>query len=127
MKTDTPLTAFEYLYRDAANYKAFGLVVLRGTSTDGDLTAIQGACEAQTYFIAEQVDIAPLYAQLYEFSGGPTEDDHVFHEFIGLRAATSEDGKPSDTTVAELVRRFQEAGLCWDYTRSRHWDLGPWR
>lgn len=127
MESQTSLTAFEYLYRDAANYKAFGTVVLQGAHTDEDSNAIRNACESQAYFIAEQVSIAPLYAQLYEFSGGPTEDDHVFHEFMGLREASSADGKPSLTTVAELVARFRQAAYCWDYTRSPHWDLGSWR
>ena len=48
MKPGAPLTAFEYLYRDAANYKAYGVVILRGRWTDDDLSVIRETCEAQT-------------------------------------------------------------------------------
>lgn len=127
MKTAIASTAFEYLYRDAANYKAFGTIVLRGSHTDEDSQAIMNACESELYFVAEQVGVAPLYADLYQYSGGPTEDDHVFHEFIGLRAATPADGEPTNAALAELVSSFRATGGCWDYTRSAHWNLDLWR
>ncbi len=120
------LTVFEYLYRDAGNYQAFGKIVLLGTCSPEDAQVIVGACESQRYFIAEQVGIATLYAQLYEFSGGPTEDDHVFHEFVALRQATPDDGSVAETTVDALVDRFRNAAQRWDYTLSPHWDDGIW-
>lgn len=126
METGISFTAFDYLYRDASNYKAFGVIVLQGQYTEEASRAIINACESELYFIAEQVEIAPLYADLYKFSGGPTEDDHVFHEFVGLRESTPADGEPLSVTVAELASRFRSVGGHWDYTRSAHWNLDLW-
>ena len=82
---------FEYLYRDASNYKAWGSLVLRGGFNSSDLKILKSKFEAGSYFIAEQLRIPPLYAELWRYSDGPTMDDHVWHEFSSLRLANEED------------------------------------
>lgn len=126
MASDKALSVFEYMYRDAGNYKAFGKIVLSGAHSADDVQAIASACESQLYFIAEQVGIVPLYEQLYEFSAGPTMDDHVFHEFVTLRDHSAEDGDATGATLESLIHRFHQAAHHWNYALSPHWGFDGW-
>ena len=116
-------SVFEYQYRDGGNYKAWGSVLLEGDASSVDVNALQERLESGEFFIAEQVGVPAVYRDLWEFSGGPTEDDHVWHEFREIRAATPEEvgGKPWGT-VAELVSRFKKVQV-WSEELSPHWDL----
>lgn len=117
-------SVFEYLYRDAGNYKAFGQVMLTGVHTEEDIQAIRDACESGEYFIAEQIHIPALYGELYEYGGGPTVDDHVFHEALLLRDVLAEDPPTAPWgSVAELVASFRDTDGKWDYTLSPHWEI----
>lgn len=83
---------FEYLYRDASNYKACGEILLSGDPSKINIETLRACLESGEYFVAEQVGIPPVYKELWDMSGGPTSDDHALHEFVTLRAA-SEDEK----------------------------------
>ena len=72
-------SVFSYLYRDASNYKAFGLLLLKGTASADDVEIWRQHFESSEFFIAEQLGIPALYAELWAFSDGATEDDHVWH------------------------------------------------
>jgi hypothetical protein len=77
--------AFDYLYRDASNYKAFGTVWFIGTLTGNEQYELMACCDDGEFFVAEQVGIAALYATLFEDGGGPTDDDHAWHLIEGFR------------------------------------------
>lgn len=77
-------TLFNYLYRDAGNYKAFGSVALRGVLTPVERARVLEGLEAGQFFVAEQIGVPPLYGGLYQWSGGPTSDDHCWHEFASF-------------------------------------------
>lgn len=80
-------TLFNYLYRDAGNYKAWGTVALDG-EVDRELwQAALGKLDAGEYFVAEQLDVPPLYDALYKWSGGPTSADHCWHTFVDIEMA----------------------------------------
>lgn len=119
----TSLSIFEYLYRDASNYKAWGTLVLEGDATDADIAALLIQFESGSYFIAEQLGIPPLYSELWAFSSGPTADDHVWHTFHALRTATAQDiAKPIFCTLGELIQKVK-AVTAWDETLSPHWGI----
>jgi hypothetical protein len=61
-------SVFSYLYRDASNYKAFGLLLLKGTASAGDVETWRQHFESGEFLIAEQLGIPPLYAELWAFS-----------------------------------------------------------
>jgi hypothetical protein len=113
-------TVFEYLYRDAGNFKAFGSVLLKGRVSDDNRDAIRSRLESGEFFIAEQVGVPPLYEQLYQWSAGPTESDHCWHEFVGFREI---DGPESSVTyvgdAATFVARFA-AVTGWEESLSPH-------
>jgi hypothetical protein len=115
-------TAFDYLYRDAANFKAFGTIALRGGLSEADQQLIRERLDGGEYFIAEQVGVPPLYEHLYRWSYGPTQSDHCWHEFVGFRMVrTPEANMPTDE-AAGLVGRFRSVSE-WDGRLSRHFEL----
>lgn len=112
---------FEYLYRDADNYKAYGELLLVGNDSQTSSSAIQEACESGELFVAEQIGIPPLYNGLYQWSGGATAADHGFHEFVELRAASAGDADlPLAGSLENLVNRFQGAAGNWSLALSPH-------
>lgn len=111
---------FVYQYRDASNYKAGGMLLLYGASQDVEEDLIRGCCDTETYFVAEQVGVPALCVQLYAFSDGPTDDDHAFHEFQGLRSATAEEiaSLPLWGGLRDLTCRFLRTEGKWDCSLS---------
>lgn len=93
----TPLTAFDYLYRDAGNFKARGTILLRGIMSSDDQKRLVDSLEAEEFFIAEQVAIPCLYDKLFELSDGPTPSDHAWHSFVDCRQVD-----PSETENRQL-------------------------
>lgn len=77
---------FEYLYRDASNYKAWGELLLSGIPSQNDIAALRACLELDVYFVAEQVGIPAVYKELWDLSGGQSSDDHALHEVIALRS-----------------------------------------
>lgn len=114
---------FEYLYRDASNYKVWGTLLLEGVANETDLQVLASKFESGELFIAEQLGIPALYADLWEFSNGPTEDDHVWHTFHALRVVTPDDTRAEVFgSVADLVTKFKSVRE-WNLELSPHWDI----
>ena len=65
-------TAFDYMYRDAVNFKAFGTAILDGHLQPEDKQLIRQRFSSGEFFIAEQVGIPSLYRQLYGVVDPPT-------------------------------------------------------
>lgn len=115
-------SVFNYCYRDAANYKAWGSLLLHGLPSRSDIEDLRRSFDSGEFFIAEQLGIPSLYAELWELSGGPSDDDHVWHTFFELRAATEEEiGARVFDTVENLIAKIR-AVKTWNVTLSPHWD-----
>ena len=122
---DTPneRCVFEYLYRDASNYKAWGEILLSGIPSQSDVAALRACLESEVYFVAEQVGIPAVYKELWDLSGGRTSEDHALHEFVALRVATVSERKtfPLFGELSSLLKTFQSVSK-WDYSRSPNFD-----
>ena len=105
---DATTTAFEYRYRDASNYKVSGLILLSGRLSDTDRALIMGSLEDGEFFVAEQVGVPPLYQALYDLSGGPTEDDHGWHEFIAFAEEVAAGDEPLWGAASDLALKFAD-------------------
>jgi len=81
------------MYRDAGNYKVHGALYLDGRLADFEIDELCSRLEGGEYFIAEQIGVPSLRPQLLFLSDGPTCDDHAWHEFIRIRAATECDNE----------------------------------
>lgn len=104
-------TVFEYMYRDASNYKAFGSVVVKGKLTFKQLEPYLASESEGTEFIPSQVGMKDLQSQLNSY---PSEDDHVWHNIC---SETFEPTKAKPTlgiTADELVSRFRKINKQWD-------------
>lgn len=110
---------FEYVYRDAANYKARGQELLEGTARAGDIETLRAKLECGELFIPGQVGLAPLQQKLWASCGCEPDDelDHLWYEFHELRTATAEDlaSLTCSGTLANLVQAFQSV---------QAWDVG---
>jgi hypothetical protein len=117
-------TLFEYQYRDAANFKAHGSVVLKGALTYDEIETVRSLLSGDGLFIAEQLNIPPLYEHLYQWSGGPTSSDHCWHEFVGIRLIdeTESHFEPIWGEADEFVVRLLTIDE-WDEEFSPHFRL----
>ena len=117
----------EYLYRDAANYKAWGSLLLSGFPSQENIAALRACMESGEYFVAEQVGIPPLYDELWKLSDGPTSDDHALHEFVALRAPSEDEinSLPLFGKLQSLLTVFQ-AVTKWDYSLSSNFETCFW-
>ena len=111
---------FEYMYRDAGNWKTFGSLLLVGEASASQET-LRECLDWSDLFVAEQVGITPLYEAHYASCGdGPSDLDHAYHEFIELRAATDTDFNvlKISGSLDDLVGRMKMAAGHWDVTLS---------
>ncbi|TVO50477.1 hypothetical protein [Denitromonas halophila] len=113
---------FEYLYRDAGNFKAHGALLLEGVLSDVDIALLRGRLDGGEFFIAEQIGVPTLYQQLWdECDCEPSDEmDHVWHEFGEIRLASADDlavlprwGRANDFKMQLLrIRRWDETLSC---------------
>lgn len=113
-------TMFEYLYRDAGNFKAFGSLALEGRIYDADSESIIAKLDGGEFFIAEQIGVPPLYEQLYQWSDGPTASDHCWHEFVGFREIDDPEHYPNGGSAREFAGRLSSLNG-WDLSLSPHY------
>lgn len=109
-------TIFEYMYRDAGNWKTYGALLLNGDA-QGVRESLRECFEWADLFVAEQVGIPPLCAEHFAACGeGPSDLDHAYHEFVDLRAATDAEvaSMPVAGSLDELVARIRAAAGQWD-------------
>jgi len=117
-------TLFEYQYRDAGNFKVRGEIALEGVADPENWKHALKSLE-DDLFIAEQLDIPPLYAKLYQWSGGPSAADHCWHEFVALKVvehSETDRRTPRAGTAAEFVRRLAAVSE-WQGALSPHFAL----
>ena len=112
-------TVFEYMYRDAGNFKTVGSVVLSGQDACAE-SAIRASLEWSDQFVAEQVGVPALCEEHWDAVGeDPSDLDHAFHEFLGLRQPNKSDlAQPVWGALDVLVRRMQACAGKWDVTLS---------
>jgi len=76
--TDLNNIKFNYLYRDASNYKNFGSIIFHNPnnlSIDDVENIIRSQLIDGEYFYARKLNIPELFFEI------PNSDDHEFHEF----------------------------------------------
>ncbi|MFZ1391641.1 MAG: hypothetical protein WAS23_08655 [Dokdonella sp.] len=116
---------FEYMYRDAGNWKTFGETLLVGEFCESLAVEIWLLLGADGFFVAEQIGVPALQPEHHRTYGGSSDLDHAFHQFCGLRAATPDESRRSTvsgqlTSVADAIRKAEGE---WDCARS---PLGRW-
>ena len=121
--TQQVLTRVNYLYRDAANYKQFGSVLLDGTLSEEDREIVGACLDSDGTFIPEQIGWPHPGKQMTSW---PDEDDHCWAELdvedsgtfevIDLPAART--GETVLSTVDVWVNQMIETkSIGWDDAR----------
>lgn len=122
---DAVCSTFEYLYRDAGNFKTYGAMLLSGDAVAAR-EFIRACLEVEDLFVAEQVGVPSLCAQHWNDCGAePSDLDHAYHEFVDLRPATEEEQAllPVVSSLEDLLARFRGAAGRWDVALSPNCDL----
>src|SRR3546814_21189987 len=117
-------TVFEYMYRDAGNFKTEGRLLLSGMDPEAE-AVIRGCLEWGDQFVAEQVGVPALCEDHWDSVGeDPSDLDHAYHEFVCLRPADRDDRVlPEWGALGTLVARMQAAAgkgdvkLSWEERR----------
>lgn len=123
-KTRMDLTVFEYLYRDAGNFKTWGKLLLSGEASDAE-DRVRRCLEWGDQFVAEQIGVPSLCNEHWEAVGeGPSNLDHAFHEFAAFwPVAKDERSLPVWGSLSELLDRMEKAARRWDVALSPNCDL----
>ncbi len=109
---------FRYLYRDAGNYKKFGIVVFANPeqlSPEALEMELRQVFWEDDLFIASQIRVPEVF--LYS-DGKPSSDDHCFHEFGGLltteETANDKHNRSIREFLAEVTREDQRGWKIFD-------------
>jgi len=98
---------FEYLYRDGANYKNWGQVIVAGspeqTIDELEQRIRQNLIDGE-FFVAEDIPLPTLY-----FSSGDVDLDHGWHEYSSL--ASTECSPTTSVSIEEIITRLAHS-LC---------------
>lgn len=115
----------EYQYRDAANWKTHGQVLLLGPATAAMRRALVASLEPGDLFVAEQVGIPALQREHHASFGQEDDLDHAFHEVVLLRPAEVEEINESKVLAPldVLVKKFEDVKGRWDCSLS---PFGRW-
>ena len=93
---------FEYLYRDGANYKAWGTIVFSNPDqlplSEIDARFRQ-AFDPDSLFVAGQIEVPEIF--LYR-DGELTSDDHCFHEYDHVELTNG----PADDAQGRTIGNF---------------------
>jgi hypothetical protein len=117
---------FEYIYRDAGNFKACNELLLEGDLSEDEIGRIRRRFESEELFIAEQIGVPPLYEVLWrECECEPSSEmDHVWHELCAIRAADDTDlSRLKVWGKAKSLLASIESVETWNLQLSRNWDL----
>ena len=100
-------TKFEYLYRDASNYKQFHFVIVKGV-----IAQQQVRCYLfdKLYFIPSEIGLPDLQLEPL------TQDDHVWHEIECL--TRTEEPATVPFTARQLLHSFRKSHLNdWNFSK----------
>jgi len=93
---------------------------------DDRAEAVIRAClERDNQFVAEQVGVPALYEKYWQsVDEGPSNLDHAFHEFVGIRVPGPDDQDlPVWGSWDQMIQRMKAAARRWDVTLSPNCDL----
>lgn len=108
-------TAFEYCYRDAANWKRFRTVIFAGAPDEVLRSRLTAALQDELWFIAEQVRIPTVFFE------GTSDDDHCWHELLTIAPTP-------DATTDDCRRSFAAFVAEVEHVRTAGWhEVWPWQ
>lgn len=105
------MTTISVLYRDGANYKSYGHIVVNGPVTDEQVMRLRATLDGDA-FIPEQVGMSHLGPSGWDTF--PDEDDHCWHEMGDMTGDGDGDADGhlmgEYGTAEELISLFEKVG-----------------
>ena len=98
-------TRFNYLYRDASNYKSWGSVVFRSGIDDILSARLSAALESTEFFIADQIRIPEVFLPDWPLE----QDDHCWHAYSDTELTGDAADDPHGRTIEEFVVEVERA------------------
>lgn len=98
---------FEYLYRDAGNFKSWGEVVFsnpRHISADFVVEMAENVLIDHTYFVASKASVPELY-----FAKHDEELDHGWHEVHAFQSTDDDPNDPQERDIEEFIEALRYA------------------
>lgn len=98
---------FNYMYRDASNYKAWGSVIFNnpdGSALSDINTHLLNSFGMDGLFIASQIRIPEVFFYL---AGDITIDDHCFHEFISVEVTSEAENDKYRRSINEFINEVE--------------------
>jgi hypothetical protein len=100
---------FNYLYRDAGNYKQRGSALFTNPKKLGIKEIEQQLrlhFEQRELFIAHQIGLSELFFYIKE---PITEDDHCYHEFASVTEIKTVEPEPRNRSISDFLTDVQAA------------------
>jgi hypothetical protein len=102
---------FNYLYRDAGNYKKWGKVVFSNPdrmTLDAVTEDLQRTFSQECLFIASQIRIPEcfLFAE-----GQAATDDHCFHEFDAVELSAESPDDLHSRSIGQFIREAKREAM----------------
>lgn len=105
-----PTCIFVYLYRDAASYKGWGFLELRGEASATNEAAIREVLIDGMWFDPERAGVPTVFHLAAGPDGFNPRLDHPLHEFVRLKSpGPGEAGEQPGLSIEELVERLRRA------------------
>ncbi|MDX5445051.1 MAG: hypothetical protein LPJ87_03230 [Zoogloeaceae bacterium] len=109
--TSRLFTTFEYLYRDAGNFKTWGTILLEGSVGSADEEVLRRSFIDGVFFDPTSLGIPSLRESLWAATGSHYLQhlDHQWHELVEMREASDEEVS-SLTLWGSLEELIQSVG-----------------
>ncbi|KMP12048.1 hypothetical protein UZ36_02470 [Candidatus Nitromaritima sp. SCGC AAA799-C22] len=98
---------FEYLYRDAGNFKNWGEIVFTnpsGITVEIISSMAEKVLIDQTYFVANKANVPDLYFEVYN-----EQLDHGWHEVHTFQTTSEVQNDQYHRTIDEFVESLRDA------------------
>lgn len=107
---------FNYLYRDASNYKRWGAVIFsnpQGLTVERIEESLRNVFDQGELFIAHQLGLPELFPYITE---PICEDDHCYHEYESVELMNRSSTCFGVRTIDELLDKVRNVG-------QKGWDV----
>lgn len=104
-----PIVQFNYLYRDAGNYKSWGRAYFSNPDQLDLISIDEGlrlAFDQEVLFIAHQIDIQEIFIFA---DGNLICDDHCFHEFNSVEFVDNADFEIDPRSIKTFIEEVKNA------------------
>ena len=98
---------FEYLYRDAGNFKNWGEIIFSNShhiNTDLITAMAEEVLIDGTYFVASKASVPDLHVETYD-----ENLDHGWHELYSFQTTDKTPSDPQKRDIEEFIKSLQQA------------------